>query len=85
MISFTHRPLYLPGKCPRYPLYRRLIGPQSWSERCGKEKKIPSPAGSRTTVVRPVAQSLYWLSYKTTVGICFKRKQKLLLVNAAYG
>jgi hypothetical protein len=36
MISFTARPL-----CPRYPLNRRLGGPQSRNERGGEEKNIP--------------------------------------------
>lgn len=29
-----------PGKDPRYPLSRRLAGPQSWSGRYGKEKYL---------------------------------------------
>jgi hypothetical protein len=37
MGSFTHRPLYPPGKRPRYPLDRRLCGPQRRSGRRGEE------------------------------------------------
>jgi hypothetical protein len=43
------RPLY-----PRYPLDRKLGGPQSQSGRRGEEK-ILDPTGTRTPVVQPVA------------------------------
>jgi hypothetical protein len=36
VVSFTTRPLYAKGKSPRYPLDRRLGGPQSLSGRGGK-------------------------------------------------
>jgi hypothetical protein len=52
--SFTPRPLYPRGSNPRYPLNRRLGGPQDRSGR-GGEKKIPAPAGNRTPVVQPIA------------------------------
>jgi hypothetical protein len=57
VVSFTLRPLYSPGKSPRYPLYRRLGGPQSRSGRRGEEK-ILDPTGTRNfdpTVVQAVA------------------------------
>jgi hypothetical protein len=38
VVSFTHRPLYPPGKSHRYPLDRRLGGPQSRAGRGGEEK-----------------------------------------------
>jgi hypothetical protein len=38
MVSFTPRPLYPQGKNSRYPLDRRLSGPQSRSGRGGEEK-----------------------------------------------
>jgi hypothetical protein len=51
VISFTPLPLYREGKSPRYPLDRRLGGPQS---QYGCWKSNPGhPACS---------QSLYWLS-----------------------
>jgi hypothetical protein len=38
-----------PGKSPRYPLDRRLSGPQSRSGRGGGEKiRVIAPAGNRT-------------------------------------
>jgi hypothetical protein len=37
-VSFTPRPLYPRGKTPRYPLDRKLGGPQSLSGRFGEEK-----------------------------------------------
>jgi hypothetical protein len=40
VFSFTPRPLYPRGKRPRYPLDRRLAGPQSRSERCVAEKYL---------------------------------------------
>jgi hypothetical protein len=42
------------GKSPRYPLDRRLGGPQSRYGRCGEEENL-APAGNRTPAVQPVA------------------------------
>jgi len=39
VVSFTPRPLYLPGKNPRDPWTRRLSGPHSQSGRDGEENK----------------------------------------------
>jgi hypothetical protein len=55
VVSFSPRPLYCQGKSPRYPLDRRLGGPQSRSERNGEEKEVAS-AGIRIPVVYPVAR-----------------------------
>jgi hypothetical protein len=58
VVSFTPRPL-----CPRYPLDRRLSGPQSWSGRCGVDTKSPVPR-RETNPGRPAnSPSLYQLSY----------------------
>jgi hypothetical protein len=57
VVSFTSQ-----GKTPRYPLDRRLCGPQSRSRRCGGEKIIV-PTGTRTPTSRSRSQSLYRLSY----------------------
>jgi hypothetical protein len=79
VVSFTPLPLY-----PRYPLDRRLGGPQSRSGRCGEEKILDHTG----TLGRPArSQSLYRLRYpssfqKTTLWInseCY-----LLGYDAAY-
>jgi hypothetical protein len=70
-----HAPAALPpGKSPRYPLYRRLGGPQSRSGQ-HEEEKILDPTGTRTStsqssspqpVAIPIAlsrlmkRSMYW-------------------------
>jgi len=55
-----------PGKT-RYPLYRRLGGPQG---RSGQVRKIsPPPPGFDPRTVQPVAQSLYWLSYRAHIFV----------------
>jgi hypothetical protein len=54
VVSFTPRPLYSLGKSPRYPLDKRLGGPQNLCECCGEEKNC-APAGIRTPAVQPVA------------------------------
>jgi hypothetical protein len=40
LVSFTPLPLYPRGKSPRYPLDRRLGGPQSLSGHCGVENNF---------------------------------------------
>jgi hypothetical protein len=44
--------LYPRGKDPRYPLYRRLGGPQSRSGHKRLEEKSFAPAGDRTPIAR---------------------------------
>jgi hypothetical protein len=51
VFNATSRPLYPPGKT-RYPLYRRLGGPQGRPER---ERKISPPPGFDPHVIQPVA------------------------------
>jgi hypothetical protein len=41
VVSFSPLPLYPQGKSPRYPLDRKLGGPQSRSGRYGEENKLP--------------------------------------------
>jgi hypothetical protein len=48
-----------PGKT-RYPLYRRLGGPQ---DRSGQMQKISPPTGIQSPDCPARSQSLYWLSY----------------------
>jgi hypothetical protein len=50
-VSVTPRPLFTPGK-NRYPLYRRLGGPQG---RSGQVRKISPPPGFDPWIVQPVA------------------------------
>jgi hypothetical protein len=52
-------------KDPRYPLYRRLGGPQSRSGHRGYRKNpLPLPGTETRSPGRPVrSQTLYWLSY----------------------
>jgi hypothetical protein len=60
--SFTPRPLYPRGKSPRYPLDRRLGGPQSRSGCCGVERNLlPLPESNSGRPVR--SPSLYRLRY----------------------
>jgi hypothetical protein len=40
MFSFTPGPLYPRGNCPRYPLDRRLRGPQGRFGLCGEESNL---------------------------------------------
>jgi hypothetical protein len=47
VVNFTPRSLYPRGQSPRYPLDRRLGGPQSRSGQFGEEK-ILGPTGTRT-------------------------------------
>jgi hypothetical protein len=64
IVSFTPRPLYPRDKSSRFPLDRRLGGPQRLSGCAGEEKNSHHyPTGNWTPVVQPVAKSLYWLSY----------------------
>jgi hypothetical protein len=56
VVNFTPLPLYPRGKSPRYPLDRRLGGPQSQSGRLGEENSRPfRDSNSEPSVVQPVA------------------------------
>jgi hypothetical protein len=50
------QPSYPQGKRPWYPLDRRLVGPQSRSERGGEEKNTQPPPGLEPPIIQPVAQ-----------------------------
>jgi hypothetical protein len=57
------------GKDPRYPLDRKLGGPQSRSGRCEEENNFSTPAGKRTPPVQPVAPHYtIWAMAVPTVG-----------------
>ena len=55
-----HAPEALPSAKTRYPLYRRLGGPQGWY---GRVRKISPPTGIRSSDRPARSQSLYRLSY----------------------
>jgi hypothetical protein len=61
VVSFTPLPLYPWGKSSRYPLEKRLGGPQSQSGRHGEEKILDS--NSDLSVVQPVAS--HYTDYTT--------------------
>jgi hypothetical protein len=56
VVSFTPRPLYAQGKSPRYPLMRRLGGPQSRYRTGGEEKNSHPLPGLEPLIIQPVAQ-----------------------------
>ena len=55
-----HAPAALPPRSIRYPLYRRLGGPQGWS---GLVRKISPPTGIRSPGRPSHSESLYRLIY----------------------
>jgi hypothetical protein len=65
VVSYTPRTFYPHGKSPRYPLDRRLVGPQGWSGRGGEHKNAQSLPGLEPPIIQPVAQrcttELSWL------------------------
>jgi hypothetical protein len=57
VVIFTPRPLYSQRKSPRYPLDRRLGGPQSRSGRGGEDKNSQPLPGLEPPIIQPIAQS----------------------------
>lgn len=41
VVSFTHRPIYLKERVPRYPLGRKLSGPRAGLDRTGTRNPTP--------------------------------------------
>jgi hypothetical protein len=75
VVSFTPRPLYPQGKNPLYPLYRMLVGPGAGLHFIEKGKisflcRESIPASS---VVQPVLESPYRLSYPTSYNVIYFR------------
>ena len=68
-----HAPAALPPGKTRYPLYRRLGGPQG---RSGRVRKISPTTGIRSPDSPACSESLYRLSYP---GPCLKSNSKLKL------
>jgi hypothetical protein len=56
VVSFTSRPFYLQEESPRYPLNRRLSGPQSRSGRGGEEKNSQILPGLELSFIKSVVQ-----------------------------
>jgi hypothetical protein len=52
VVSFTHRPLFPPGKEPLVPLDKRLGESQSWSRRCGEEINSQPLPGLDLQIIR---------------------------------
>ena len=67
-------PRSLPPVKTRYPLYRRLGGPQGWS---GQVRKISPPTGTRSPDRPARSQSLYRLSYPAHIHKVVKPKSDL--------
>jgi hypothetical protein len=53
--SASHTGHFTPEERRRYPLHRRLDGPQRLSGCCGVPKILPSLMGNRTPAVQPAA------------------------------
>ena len=70
-----HTPAALPPEKTRYPLYRRLGGPQGRSVRV---RKISPPTGIRSPDRSARSESLYRLSYP---GPLFREQSKYALKN----
>jgi hypothetical protein len=67
MVSVTPLPRFTPRKDLRYPLDRRLGGPQSWSGHTLEEFSFASPGNEPQSSRRLVcSQTLYWLSYSSS-------------------
>jgi hypothetical protein len=72
--SQLHPPAALPpGKEPRYPLDRRLGGPQSRSGRCGEEK-ILDPTGTLSVLVSMIRGfgNDFFQSYSVKASVAIK-------------
>jgi hypothetical protein len=78
--------LYPRGKDPRYPMYRRLGGPQSRSGHRGSRKNLlPPPGIEPRSPGRPArSQTLYWLSYpgSTLTFICYYYNKMIVWSNS---
>jgi hypothetical protein len=88
-LFFTPRTLYSRGKSPRYPLDRRLGGPQSRSGRFGEEKILDPTGTLNPLVVQPVSSRYtdyaipapHWTLYRPDIDIDIKwitKKSQLL-------
>jgi hypothetical protein len=79
-----HAPAALPPGNTRYPLCRRMGGPQG---RSGRVRKISPPPGSDPRAVQPVASTLYRWRYpgQHTFYYTFIKSRKFIrMVNTTY-
>jgi hypothetical protein len=77
-VNFMPRPLYPRGKSHRYPLDRRLGGPQSRSGRRGEEKILDyRDSNSDPSVVQRVTSRYTDCAIPAVITYC--RKSKVLL------
>jgi hypothetical protein len=65
VVSFTPRPLYT-----RYPLDRRLGGPQSRSGRRGEEKVLEPGRAVAQAVRRWLPTAAAWVRVRAPCGVC---------------
>jgi hypothetical protein len=65
VISVTSWPLYPQGKSPRYPLDRRLGGPQSRSGCGGEEKNSQNLLGLKTPIIQPELSQFHHVVSRT--------------------
>jgi hypothetical protein len=80
VVSFTPRPIYLRGKSPRYPLDRRLSGPQNRSGERGEEK-ILDTTGTRTpTTLSSSPVPSRYTDYATPVPVVDKYELNLYYI-----
>jgi hypothetical protein len=79
VVNFTTRPLYPRWNSPRYPLDRRLGGPQSRSGGCRKEKNHPL-GRIWTQAVQPIALSVHWITLTSTLLMGFKVIEFIVLL-----
>ena len=77
-VSTLHPGRFTPGKETRYPLHRKLDGPQG---RSGRVRKISPPTGIRSSDRPARSQSLYRLSYRARRYYVKKYNEKLCLLN----
>jgi hypothetical protein len=71
MVSFTPQQLYLHGKSPRYPLSRRLGGPQNRSGLREEEKKFLTLPGLQ---LRPLGVAIPTALSRLPVSSCMSRR-----------
>jgi hypothetical protein len=75
------RPLYLWGKCPRYPLDRRLGGPRNRSGRGSEEKNSHPLPGIIPENLDRLGCSLVAILTDLSVSSCYFTKNRNTIMN----